>query len=244
MRILVVFGSQSDHPVFEPFVQSLRDDFDVDFHVVSAHRDPDKLHQLVTAWRGDAMVAGAGLAAALPGVVASLTPMPVFGIPVAAHYGGLDALASIAQMPFGVPVITAGPQRESEIAHFLRAWKLQRPSLTEARRLTFVVDKASEGLDHVAEELARAEAFAADKGFSTQRSDKAQADAFNLIAVLEDKDISKEGLCLHAPVLSKERRTAPSAYLDVYAKTRIGGLWLGTNNLRNATLAAARLLGA
>src|SRR5688500_4541141 len=99
MKILVVFGSASDENVSLPLVQALSKDFDVEYEVISAHRNLEKLQEKIHGWKGDTIVAGAGLAAALPGVVAAMTPLPVFGVPVPSQFGGLDSLCSIAQMP-------------------------------------------------------------------------------------------------------------------------------------------------
>ena len=107
----IVMGSDSDLPVMRQAADALRE-FGVDCEVraLSAHRTPDE----TIAWaRGAAdrglrvLIAGAGAAAHLPGVVAAVTPLPVIGVPIdATPMGGLDALLSIAQMPAGVPVAT------------------------------------------------------------------------------------------------------------------------------------------
>ena len=110
-RVAVVLGSRSDLPVIEG-MQALLDRFGIP-HVVeiaSAHRQPDKLRRFVRACDRQGVeiyVAVAGLAAHLPGVLASLTVRPVIGVPVAAGpLAGVDALLSMAQMPGGVPVAT------------------------------------------------------------------------------------------------------------------------------------------
>jgi len=91
------------------------------FVVSSAHRDPERTAELATTAsdRGFAVViCGAGLAAALPGVVAAHTELPVIGVPISAGtLGGLDALLSIAQMPPGVPVATVGIDNSRNAAH-------------------------------------------------------------------------------------------------------------------------------
>jgi 5-(carboxyamino)imidazole ribonucleotide mutase len=104
-------GSDSDWPVMEGAAQALAE-FDVpcEVRVLSAHRTP---HDML-AWAGEAagrglrvVIAGAGGAAHLPGMVASATPLPVIGVPVPLkHLDGLDSLLSIVQMPAGVPVAT------------------------------------------------------------------------------------------------------------------------------------------
>ncbi|MGY6502182.1 MAG: 5-(carboxyamino)imidazole ribonucleotide mutase [Acidimicrobiales bacterium] len=111
MSVAVVMGSDSDFPTMEPAVDVL-DEFGVDHEVqvLSAHRTPDAMiafgHQ--AAARGvRVVIAGAGGAAHLPGMLASVTPLPVIGVPVPlAYLDGMDSLLSIVQMPAGVPVAT------------------------------------------------------------------------------------------------------------------------------------------
>ena len=110
-RVMVLLGSESDLPVIEG-LRKLLDRFGLPHRVeiASAHRQPDKLRRLVTAGDREGIavyIAVAGMAAHLPGVVASLTLRPVIGVPVAAGpLAGIDALLSMAQMPGGVPVAT------------------------------------------------------------------------------------------------------------------------------------------
>jgi 5-(carboxyamino)imidazole ribonucleotide mutase len=107
----VVMGSDSDWPTMKAAADALAE-FDVPFEadVVSAHRMPDEMlaygHE--AAGRGlRVIIAGAGGAAHLPGMLAAVTPLPVIGVPVALrHLDGLDSLLSIVQMPAGVPVAT------------------------------------------------------------------------------------------------------------------------------------------
>ncbi len=111
MSVAVVMGSDSDYPTMEGAVDVLRE-FDVDHEVgvVSAHRTPDAMIAFghAAADRGvQVIIAGAGGAAHLPGMLASVTPLPVIGVPVPlAHLDGMDSLLSIVQMPAGVPVAT------------------------------------------------------------------------------------------------------------------------------------------
>src|SRR4051795_11392618 len=110
-RVGIVMGSDSDWPVMQGAADALKE-FDVAYEadVVSAHRMPD---EMIAYGRGAAdrglsvIVAGAGGAAHLPGMLAAVTPLPVIGVPVALdHLDGLDSLLSIVQMPAGVPVAT------------------------------------------------------------------------------------------------------------------------------------------
>ncbi len=107
----IVMGSDSDWPVMEAAEQALAEfDVPVEVEVVSAHRMPEDM----VAWGRSAaerglrvVIAGAGGAAHLPGMLASLTPLPVIGVPVPLkHLDGMDSLLSIVQMPAGVPVAT------------------------------------------------------------------------------------------------------------------------------------------
>lgn len=107
----VVMGSSSDWPTMQHAVQMLeRFEVPCERHVVSAHRTPDRLREYATsaAERGlQVIVAGAGGAAHLPGMLASWTTLPVVGVPVKSRaLNGVDSLLSIVQMPGGVPVAT------------------------------------------------------------------------------------------------------------------------------------------
>ncbi len=109
----IVMGSDSDWPVMEPAAQAL-EEFGVPFeaHVLSAHRTPRRMLDYAEAAAGRGLrviIAGAGGAAHLPGMVAAATPLPVIGVPRALdRLDGLDSLLSIVQMPAGVPVATVG----------------------------------------------------------------------------------------------------------------------------------------
>jgi 5-(carboxyamino)imidazole ribonucleotide mutase len=107
----LIMGSDSDWPTMKAAAEVL-DEFEVAYEVevVSAHRTPVKMidYGRAAADRGlKVIIAGAGGAAALPGMVASVTPLPVIGVPVPLkHLDGMDSLLSIVQMPAGVPVAT------------------------------------------------------------------------------------------------------------------------------------------
>ncbi|MEU6249339.1 5-(carboxyamino)imidazole ribonucleotide mutase [Glycomyces sp. NPDC047010] len=110
-RVGVIMGSDSDWPVMEAATAAL-DEFGVPYEVrvVSAHRTPHGMLSYAdsAAGRGlQVIIAGAGGAAHLPGMVASATPLPVIGVPVPLkHLDGMDSLLSIVQMPAGIPVAT------------------------------------------------------------------------------------------------------------------------------------------
>ncbi|MEX1170388.1 MAG: 5-(carboxyamino)imidazole ribonucleotide mutase [Chloroflexota bacterium] len=107
----VIGGSRSDFPILETAVEVLEElEVPTELRVLSAHRTPDQLLSYVDAAAGRGIrviIAGAGGAAHLPGVIAAKTLLPVIGVPMPTeHLGGLDSLLSIVQMPKGVPVAT------------------------------------------------------------------------------------------------------------------------------------------
>lgn len=110
-RVGIVMGSDSDLPTMQAAIDAVEEfGIDVEVRILSAHRTPDEMFAWARAAadRGTAVViAGAGGAAHLPGMIASATPLPVIGVPVVATaLAGIDALLSIVQMPAGVPVAT------------------------------------------------------------------------------------------------------------------------------------------
>ncbi|MFQ7002136.1 MAG: 5-(carboxyamino)imidazole ribonucleotide mutase [Clostridium sp.] len=112
MKVAIIFGSKSDTDVMKGAANALKE-FGVDYkaYVLSAHRVPEKLTETIKEAENsgcEVIIAGAGLAAHLPGVIASQTVLPVIGVPIKAAVEGLDALFSIVQMPKSIPVATVG----------------------------------------------------------------------------------------------------------------------------------------
>ena len=110
--ISIIMGSTSDLPIMEKAAKFL-DEMEVPFEInaLSAHRTPSEVEAFAqgAAARGlKVIIAGAGMAAALPGVIAASTTLPVIGVPIKGMLDGLDALLSIVQMPPGIPVATVG----------------------------------------------------------------------------------------------------------------------------------------
>ena len=112
MKVAIFFGSKSDTEVMRGAANALKE-FGVEYKafILSAHRVPEKLEETLREVEKDGyevIIAGAGLAAHLPGVIASQTILPVIGVPVKAAIEGMDALLSIVQMPKSIPVATVG----------------------------------------------------------------------------------------------------------------------------------------
>ena len=105
-------GSTSDLPVMEK-AAALLNDFRIPFEInaLSAHRTPDEVEKFAREAEGrgiEVIIAAAGMAAHLPGVIAAMTSLPVIGVPIKASLEGLDSLLAIVQMPPGIPVATVG----------------------------------------------------------------------------------------------------------------------------------------
>ena len=112
MKVAIFFGSKSDTEVMRGAANCLKE-FGVEYKafILSAHRVPEKLEETLKEIEKEGyevIIAGAGLAAHLPGVIASQTILPVIGVPVKAAIEGMDALLSIVQMPKSIPVATVG----------------------------------------------------------------------------------------------------------------------------------------
>ncbi|MBE7444184.1 MAG: 5-(carboxyamino)imidazole ribonucleotide mutase [Planctomycetia bacterium] len=131
-------GSDSDLTTMKEAVNILKE-FEVDFdvHVISAHRSPERAHAYAVEAEKeyDVIIAGAGGAAHLAGVIASLTPIPVIGVPMpTAGLGGLDSLLSMVQMPSGIPVPTMGIGKPGAINAAILAIQIAGVSDPELRQ--------------------------------------------------------------------------------------------------------------
>lgn len=109
-HVSIIMGSTSDWPVMQKaadFLNEMKIPFEV--NALSAHRTPDEVEVFAKNAKANGtkvIIAAAGMAAHLPGVIAALTPLPVIGVPINASLDGMDALLAIAQMPPGIPVAT------------------------------------------------------------------------------------------------------------------------------------------
>ncbi|MFV0592951.1 MAG: 5-(carboxyamino)imidazole ribonucleotide mutase [Draconibacterium sp.] len=109
-KVSIIMGSTSDLNVMEKAAR-LFDEFEIPFEInaLSAHRTPDEVETFAKGAKGrgiKVIIAGAGMAAHLPGVIAAMTPLPVIGVPINASLSGFDSVLAILQMPPGIPVAT------------------------------------------------------------------------------------------------------------------------------------------
>jgi 5-(carboxyamino)imidazole ribonucleotide mutase len=137
MKAAIIFGSQSDKPIVKKAADVFRE-MGVDFsaHVLSAHRVPELLSETLKRLEAEGtevIIAAAGLAAHLPGVIASQTLIPVIGLPInSGGLGGLDALLSIVQMPKPIPVAAVGVDNGANAAQLAcQILALKYPELRE-----------------------------------------------------------------------------------------------------------------
>ncbi len=109
-RVSIIMGSTSDWPVMEKAANFLNEmEIPFEINALSAHRTPDQVEKFAreAESRGvEVIIAAAGMAAHLPGVIAAMTSLPIIGVPIKGTFDGLDAMMSIVQMPPGIPVAT------------------------------------------------------------------------------------------------------------------------------------------
>jgi 5-(carboxyamino)imidazole ribonucleotide mutase len=108
--VSIIMGSTSDLPVMEEAAKVLNElQIPFEMNALSAHRTPDRVEEFARSATGrgiKVIIAGAGMAAHLPGVIAAMTPLPIIGVPIKGSLEGLDSLLAIVQMPPGIPVAT------------------------------------------------------------------------------------------------------------------------------------------
>ncbi|NDE14493.1 hypothetical protein EBZ80_06135 [bacterium] len=237
-RVGVFFGSATDRDVAGRLMADLRESgFDPELQFISAHRNADELARELKRDAFDLYVAGAGLAAHLPGVIASRTQRPVIGLPVDGAFGGVDALLSIIQMPAGVPVLSSGVEKTASVARFLAgvAGNNGKIHLVYPRRL---LDSAE-----FKKEFDRGISFAADAGIVLTHGASIVPGAIHVVCVehgIDPVPLELPGAIL-VPWFDPGRKKVAASCLDLAEMTSRGGLWVGANNLRNGILSAFRV---
>lgn len=255
MKILVIFGSKSDANIYEPLKSRLiNEGHEVDFRMLSVHRSPDLLDKELAGTGAQAVIAGAGLAAHLPGILASKLLIPVFGIPCAAAIGGVDSFFAISQMPFGIPVLCTAPDQYSTAVESIGRWQRLDLQFT-FDKFNLVFERNKRGLPHFQMLLERAEKIREKTKIELSVSERTVENALNICLV----DISEtdpeaplpfgaipkgsDELRILVPVLNEHAYRDPYSALSVVRRINSvpGGLWTGINNVGNAMLAALQL---
>jgi 5-(carboxyamino)imidazole ribonucleotide mutase len=258
MKVLVIFGSKSDANIYEPLkARLLNEGHEVDFRMISVHRSPELLDRELSGITAQAVIAGAGLAAHLPGILASKLLIPVFGIPCAAAIGGVDAFFAMSQMPFGIPVLTTAADSYQSTVDAIGRWsKLELQYSFEGFNLVF--ERHKKNLPHFQMLMERAQKIVDKTKLELNISDKPVENALNICLV----DISEtdpeaplpfgpatknsDELRLMVPVLGDAAYRNPYSGISVIRRVNSvpGGLWTGINNVGNAMLAALQLANA
>ncbi len=220
MTVLVIFGSKSDEETYKNICDGLKNEkISCELRIASAHKTPELVEEILKKKYG-LVIAGAGLAAHLPGVVAAKTTVPVLGVPCEGAYGGLDAFLSIAQMPPGVPVLCVAAENAAREA---------KKIMDKKEKLAVVGEgNAAKKAMKILEEL----------GVAFEMGDIAE-DAVNIVFVELGKAVdAREELIIYCPVGEARADEA----VDAMNAAR-HGLWVGANNGENAAVAAAEILG-
>jgi len=226
--ILVLFASKSDEKSYKSILKILeKEKVSYELKLASAHKSPDEVDNILKQ-EYKVIISGAGLAAALPGVIASKTTKPIIGVPCQGSYQGLDALLSIMQMPPGIPVLGVGVNK-GDIAANAAINMLKNP-----KKVVLVGDKNNEAFEKTEEILGQFEII-------HSHADQIIGNAINIKFVYFDEPIEKkEELVIYCPLLIDEDDKA-EASLNLL-KHSDHGLWVGLNNGTNAALAAIEIL--
>jgi 5-(carboxyamino)imidazole ribonucleotide mutase len=229
-KILLIFGSKSDELVYNDIIEVLTLDKDASYEVriCSAHRTPDELDSILKNTDAKVIIAGAGLAAHLPGVIASKTTKPVIGVPVNSNYQGLDALLSIMQMPPGIPVLAVGVNKSNVAATMAVQMLKDHPSVK------IIGDKEDKSVQKAMDILIQ---FKVKFEFGS----KPGKDTINIKFIqLDEEPEENDSLTIYVPLLSKDDDSAEAAINILRNST--SGLWVGLNRGENAALAAIEIL--
>ncbi|MBN2454092.1 AIR carboxylase family protein [Candidatus Woesearchaeota archaeon] len=223
MKILVIFGSKSDREVYDRVAKRLEEKgCDYELRIASAHKTPELVDEIMKKDYGG-IIAGAGLAAHLPGVVASKKLCPVIGVPCTGAYDGLDAFLSIVQMPPGIPVLSVGVNNAEGAAE--AAAKI----LKGFSEVNIVGEEKAEKVARVLGEL----------GVKFKKGSGFEKDKVNLALVkLGEKAEEREELIIYCPVGDTTAKDALKS-----AEAAGSGLWVGVNAAENAAVAAAEIIG-
>ena len=229
-KILIIFGSKSDETVYNDIISILneRPEVSYEMRICSAHRTPEELDKILEETDASVIIAGAGLAAHLPGVIASKTIKPIIGVPVSGNYKGLDALLSIMQMPPGIPVLSVGVDKAKVAA------KLALLMMNEYESVHIFGEKDSKAVK-------KALPILKEFDIPFELNPEFKANSLNIKFVsLDEQAEERDDLIIYVPLLDKDDDSAEAA-LNVL-KNSTNGLWVGLNRGDNAALAAIEIM--
>lgn len=227
-KVLIIFGSKSDEKVYNKIADGLRKEkVDFELRVSSAHKTPEDVEKTL---QNDyaVVIAGAGLAAHLPGFAAAKVLRPVIGVPCSGNYEGLDALLAIAQMPPGVPVLAVGVNKSDVAAQ--NCAKMMK----KYESITIVGNRDNDTVKKAVETLKKFDVMPA---FGKTPNPK----SVNLVFTYFDEPVEKKDeLVIYCPLLLEKDGKAETALS--FLKHSNHGLWVGINNGVNAAIAAIEIM--
>ena len=236
MKTLIIFGSTSDRKVYQKIQQEFElKHLDYDLRIASAHKTPGAVEELIKG-DYDLFIAGAGLSAALPGVIAAKTIKPVIGIPCKGAFSGLDALLSVWQMPKGVSVIGAPIENITEAVKLAELYEKGLSSIKLVKRSdekpALLADKAKSFLDEnkIPYELVESDV----PSYNDSLSVYIDFIDINETAIMTNHD----AIVINVPYSRKDADARDALKLLEITK----GLWSGFENTTNACLSAVQLI--
>lgn len=224
MRILICFPGKTDEEIYEPIVSGIeREGFRYSLRIGSAHKSPVLVKQIL-ADDFDLVISGAGLSAALPGVIASETLVPVLGVPCPGAYGGLDSFLSIAQMPPGVPVLCVNADKV----------------LNEAIKIVRTIERTTEKVNLIGESKSADKAIKTLEEMAVEFETKDfPSEGINIVFNKMGEEVEEnENLNIYCP--DAEHSIPEDAIRSMASCT--SGLWVGLNRGENAAIAATQIM--
>jgi hypothetical protein len=165
---------------------------------------------------------------------------PVFGVPVAAQFQGLDAVMSIQMMPRGVPVLCCGSDQYPLFVPFLKAASAH----TWTKNIDVVSTPEIRETDFYQKEFKRLHKTAQEYGITLSEKNNATKDIPTISFVHEERDITSSPLAISVPLIDGTTRAQPQTALKCFEWTQKGGLWVGVNNSINALIFFTQIFGA
>jgi 5-(carboxyamino)imidazole ribonucleotide mutase len=254
VKAVVIFGSPSDSGVYTALSSYLQElGMGAVTETLSAHRQPRELEEFLENEKYDVIFAGAGLAAHLPGVCASKTIKPVFGVPVTGAFLGLDAFLSIVQMPAGVPVLCT-PVNDTVMGPLFCQNLLKMGGILD-HPLHFIVGEGKAQWPFVEKELTRGKDILSAFGKKFTIGPVPNEKAINISLQL-DLGGESEGApvasanhepwrtipTITVPMMSPRDLNNPENALVLFKSLKKGGTFVGVNNVRNGVLMALRFM--
>ncbi len=236
--VLVVFGSSSDRETYAQILKGLeKEKISFEFRILSAHKTPEELKEAIEQSNAKIIIAGAGLSAALPGIIASYTIKPVIGVPCKAALDGLDAFLSILQMPPGVPVLTVGLGREKEVVKQIQNYLMGYKKVILVKRNTSqpimkAFNRCKEILD----------LFKIKSDIINSYNYSGEKELFIDFVPLNELSLISKTTSTAVLVPVAEKDSAKNAI--TLAEACKSHFWVGLNNPENAALGAIELLNS